>query len=110
MTRYRIREAAQWGMRWARPPVRQVMPVSMQYVHHSAGNPFHTLDADEAFRRMNEMAIGEGMSAIDYTVLVHEHPATDTVTLGIARGEYLPAATYRSNEVSKAVCALGYFH
>lgn len=110
MTTYRVREPDDWGMRWERPPVAQAMPVPVKYVHHSAGNPMHTLTADEAFRRMNELAISEGLSAIDYTVMVHEHPATDTVTIGVARAQWLPAATRDQNSVSKAVCALGYFH
>lgn len=110
MTAFPILEGDEWGMRWDRPPIPQTGQQPTKYVHHSAGNPFATITAAEAFRRMNEMAIAEGMSAIDYTLMVHEHPGTDTVTIGVARGEWLPAATYAQNVVSKAVCALGYFH
>lgn len=114
---YDVMEAAEWGMRWDRPPVSTTNPSPFGYQHHTAGNTMATLrdengnglNADEAFRRINEMAIGEGMSAIDYTALVHESES-GRVTVGIARGPWLPAATYKQNEVSKAVCAMGYFH
>jgi hypothetical protein len=96
-------------MRWDRPPVRQTLPAPKGYVHHSAGGRLGR-DAFAAFRALNEMAIGEGMSAIDYTWLVHLDPVDDVVTVGEARGQWTPAATYNQNPVSKAVCLMGYFH
>lgn len=104
-----ILRGEEWGMRWERPPVSQPMPVDIAYVHQTAGSRISD-DAATAFRRLNEMAIGEGMSAIDYSLLVHRSPSSGVVTIGEARGPWLPAATYKSNPVSKAVCLMGYFH
>lgn len=120
MAQFVFLTAADWGMRWARAPVPQALPATEGFWHHTAGSRLENLrdddgdgiidEADEAFRRINEMAIGEGMSAIDYTILVHRSPTTGVVTIGEARSEWMPAATKDRNPVSKAVCLMGYFH
>jgi len=121
MGTFRYLTAEQWGMRWQNPPVRQVMPVSELYVHHTAGNDFGDTTAEVAFRWINEYAIRDGyklvngvwkytMSAVDYSILVHRNEHTDVTTIGEARGEWMPAATKDRNTISKAVCAMGYFH
>jgi hypothetical protein len=110
MTTFRVLEPDEWGMRWARPPIRERLADPETYVHHTAGNPGHTLDAAVAFRNLNEYAINtKGYSAVDYDILVHENTVTDTVTVGVARGQWLSAATKDRNEDGEAVCALGYF-
>lgn len=111
MTTFVVLEPEQWGMRWARPPVAERLGDPEVYVHHRAGNPYHSSDAADVFFDMNEAAISaKGYSATDYDVLVHENTVTDTVTIGIARGPWLSAATRDRNEQGEAVCALGYFH
>lgn len=107
-------EPDEWGMRWAKPPVAQQMPVAEVYVHHQAGRDpavpgYGDDDPAEAFRALNESAIAEGLSATDYSMLVHTSPAKIT-TIGEARGEWKPAATKDRNTQSKAVCLMGYFH
>lgn len=107
-------EATDWGMRWANPPVAQPMPVSEVYVHHQAGRDpsvpgYGDDDPATAFRALNEAAIAEGLSATDYSMLVHTSPQKVT-TIGEARGEWKPAATKDRNTQSKAVCLMGYFH
>lgn len=103
-----------WGMRWVREPVAHEMPVPEVYLHHTAGS--HPDDPAEAFREMNERAIrpraegGDGYSAIDYSLLCHRSRRTGALTIGEARGPWMPAATKSRNRVSKAVCLLGYFH
>lgn len=112
MTNYVIMEPDEWGMTWDAGPYVEVVGDDTEiYVHHSAGNPFHHLPAAEAFRTMNRYAKdGKGYAAVGYDIMVHEHPATDTVTIGVARGQYRSAATRDRNEIGEAVCALGYFH
>jgi len=112
-----ILEADQWGMRFARPPVKQdPMNVYRLYLHHRAGvdpaalNPSWDDDAAAAFLAMNEAAISQkGYSATDYNLLTHLSPERHA-TVGIARGEYMPAATLDDNPGSKTVCLMGYFH
>lgn len=111
MTTYRILEPEDWGMRWARPPVTEVLQDPEIYIHHRAGNPHHTRPAEDVFYEMNEGAITQkGYSATDYDVLVHENTVDDVVTIGVARGPWLSAATRDRNEQGEAICALGYFH
>lgn len=116
MTNYVVLEPEDWGMRWARPPFSERLLDPEIYIHHRAGNPHHTRDAATVFYEMNENAIkpksegGKGYSATDYDILVHENTVTDTVTIGIARGQWLSAATFDRNEEGEAICALGYFH
>lgn len=111
MTTYRILEPEDWGMRWAKPPIAERLLDPEQYIHHRAGNARHLIPAEQAFYEMNEGAIiNDGMSATDYDILVHEHTPSDTVSIGIARGPWLSAATRDRNEQGEAVCALGYFH
>lgn len=112
---YELLEDKDWGMRWAKPPVAQTMPVAEIYIHHTAGAdpadpPPSDDDAATAFRALNEYAINtKGYSAVDYSMLVHTSPAM-TTTIGEARGQWLPAATKDRNQQSKAVCLFGYFH
>lgn len=102
--------ALEWGMRWARPPVAERTPDAEVYVHHTAGG-LMSPDAATAFRLLNEYAItAKGYSALDYDVLVHYHPPTDTLTLGEGRGPWMSAATLDRNEQGEAVCVMGYFH
>lgn len=103
-------------MRIARPLHRHTaMPVGEVYIHQTAGrDPVHEFptgdnDPGDAFRALNEYAInGKGYSAVDYSILVHTGPSLRT-TIGIARGEYVPAATLHRNTESKAICLLGWF-
>jgi len=111
VTTFVILEPEEWGMRWERPPLPEKLLDPEVFVHHRAGNPHHDRDAAEVFREMNEGAIsGKHYSATDYDVLVHENTITDTVTIGVARGVWLSAATKDRNEQGEAICALGYFH
>lgn len=102
-----VLEPDDWRMRWARPPIATANPSWKGYLHHTAGN--YVNDAAQAFYNQNEAAIREGMSATDYSLLVHRNRVTGICTLGIARGGWLPAATRDENTESKAVCALGYY-
>lgn len=109
-------QPADWGMRWARPPVVHVgMPVSEVYIHQTAGrDPVETFPSGDdkpadAFKALNEWAItGKNYSAIDYSMLVHSGPSMRT-TIGVARGRYVPAATLDRNTESKAICLLGWY-
>lgn len=109
-------EAADWKMRVARPLyVHTEMPVGEVYVHQTAGrDPVDTFPSGDdhpadAFWALNEWAInGKGYSAIDYSIMVHTGPSLRT-TVGVARGEFVPAATKDRNRQSKAVCLLGWF-
>jgi hypothetical protein len=109
MTEFRILTAAQWGMRWARPPVTESLLDRECFVHHTAGSRQST-DGATAFRMLNEAAIREGMSATDYDILVHRSTTTGVVTIGEARGAALSAATRDRNDIGEAVCLMGYFH
>jgi hypothetical protein len=112
MTAYRVIEGRDWGMRWARPPIAQTMPVSEVFVHHTAGRDpaLSTTGAAAAFKALNEYAIQtKGYSAVDYSMLVHTDKARAT-TIGEARGQWTPAATLDRNRQSKAVCLFGWFH
>lgn len=109
MTVFRYLTAEQWGMRWARKPVTEMLLDPECYVHHSAGS--HANDAVAAFRALNEYAINtKGYSALDYDVLVHRNPVDGVVTIGEGRGPWMSAATRDRNEQGEAVCVLGYFH
>lgn len=111
MTTYQIMEPDEWGMRWDAGPYRETVGDDTEiYVHHRAGNPLHDLPADEVFRQMDESAHRKGYASVGYDVLVHENTVTDTVTIGIARGQYRSAATLDRNEIGEAICAIGYFH
>lgn len=123
----RLLLAGEWGMTWRRgtvvngkavykdvtPPAHPQMPVAEVFVHHTAGR--HPDDAATAARQLNDYAQrpkelgGKGYMALDYSMLVHRNPATGEVTVMEARGAHLPAATRDRNNVSKAVCLLGYF-
>jgi hypothetical protein len=108
---YRVIESRDWGMRWARAPVAQQMPVGEVFVHHTAGRDpsLSTVAAADAFKALNEYAINtKGYSAVDYSMLVHTDKAR-TTTIGEARGRWTPAATLDRNRQSKAVCLFGYF-
>lgn len=109
MAEFVMLTAADWGLRWERPPVAEQMPDPELYVHHSAGN--HPADAVQAFRALNEYAINvKGYSAIDYDILVHRNPNTGLIVIGEGRGPWMSAATKDRNEQGEAVCLLGYFH
>lgn len=109
MTTFRYLTAEQWGMRWARPPVKEKLGDPEVFVHHTAGS--HVNDAPTAFRQLNEYAINsKGYSAVDYDVLVHRDAVSGMVTIGEARGPWMSAATHDRNEQGEAVCLLGYFH
>lgn len=113
MTIFRVLEPEEWGMRWAKPPIAERLLDPEQFIHHRAGNGRHYIPAEQAFYEMNEGAINDAndpKSATDYDILVHEHFPTDTVTIGIARGPWLSAATRDRNELGEAICAMGYFH
>lgn len=108
MTTIRYLTAAEWGMRWARPPQTETRPDPECYVHHTGGEM--PGDAIAAFRRLNEYAIsGKGYSAVDYDVLVHYDPAGDVLTIGEGRGPWMSAATLDRNEPGEAVCIVGNF-
>jgi hypothetical protein len=109
VTTYRYLTAAQWGMRWARPPVAELLGDREAFVHHTAGSLI-SQDAATAFRALNEYAINsKGYSAVDYDILVHRSTTTGVVTIGEARGAALSAATLHRNEEGEAVCLMGYF-
>jgi hypothetical protein len=109
VTEFRYLTAAEWGMRWARPPVAERTPDTETYVHHTAGA--HPNNAVTAFYQLNEYAITQkNYSAVDYDILVHRDPRTGLVTIGEARGPWLSAATLDRNEQGEAICLLGYFH
>lgn len=111
-------ERADWRMRTA--PGKSLhphgeMPVGEVYVHQTAGrDPVHLYPSgddrpEDAFTALNEFAIvGKDYTAVDYSMLVHTGPSLRT-TIGVARGEYVPAATLDRNRQSKAVCLLGWF-
>lgn len=110
-----ILQPNEWGMRWARSPVPQILPAPEVYIHQTAGrDPVETFPSGDdepadAFRALNEWAIeGKGYSAVDYSMMVHTGPSMRT-TIGVARGQYMPAATLDRNDLSKAVCLLGWF-
>jgi hypothetical protein len=108
VTSFRYLRAAEWGMRWARPPIAEKLSDPEAYVHHSAGA--HVNDAVTAFRALNEYAINtKGYSALDYDVLVHRDKVTGLVTIGGGREGWLSAATLDRNELGEAICVLGYF-
>lgn len=106
----------EWRMRWARPPHEHTaMPVGEVYVHQTAGRdpvalfPSGDDKPGDAFFALNEYAINtKGYSAIDYSMLVHTGPSLRT-TIGVARGQWVPAATLHRNTESKAVCLCGWF-
>lgn len=108
MTTFVYLSATEWGMRWARPPVHEVIPDAEAYVHHTAGNT--PADAITALRALNEMAIREGMSALGYDIVVHRNPNTGVITIAEGRGRYMSAATRDRNELGEAVVLMGYFH
>lgn len=111
MTTYRYLTREQWGATWARPPVPEVLGDPEVYVHHTAGNPYDTLDAVQAFQTLNQIAIlDKGYSFLDYDILVHYNRLTDVLTIGEGRGEWLSAATRNRNEIGEAICVFGYFH
>jgi len=110
MTTYRYLTAAEWGMRWARPPIAEKQPDTECFIHHTAGGQLSP-DAAQAFRLLNEYAINQkGYSALDYDVVVHYNASLDICTIGEGRGPWLSAATLDRNEYGEAVCVLGYFH
>lgn len=101
--------AADWQMRWARPPLAEKLPDPECYVHHTGGGQLSP-DAATAFRALNDYAINvKGYSALDYDVLVHYDPARDVLTIGEGRGKWLSAATLDRNEQGEAVCVIGNF-
>lgn len=111
MTTFRFMSVEEWGGRWARPPVGEKLLDPECFIHHTAGNPMHEVDAAVAFRSLNEYAINsKGYSFLDYDIMVHENTVTDTITIGEGRGQWLSAATRDRNEQGEAVCAMGYFH
>ncbi len=109
MTTYRVLESDDWGMVWVRPPVKERQGDPEQFIHHRAGNPQHTTDAAVVFRQMQAADVGRGYSTVGYDILVHENTDTDTVTIGVARGQWMSAATADRNEQGEAICAIGYF-
>lgn len=111
MTTYRYLSADDWGATWTRPPVPERLDDPEVYVHHTAGNPYDTIDAVEAFQILNRIAQqGKGYRFLDYDDLVHYNRLTDVCTIGEGRGRWLSAATLDRNELGEAVCAFGYFH
>lgn len=109
MTTIRFMPGDEWGMWWDRSPVEQKMPVTELYVHHTAGG--YVADPVEAFHRLNASEIAnEGKRAADYTLLVHRNRSSGVITVGGLREEWMPSATKGRNAISKAVCAMGYYH
>lgn len=103
----------QWGMTYVQTAVRsERQPDVETAVHHTAGNPYHNLDAAVAFRRLNELAHADGYWCVPYDIIIHEqHIGTDRlVTIGEGRGPWMSGATKDRNEEAEAVCAMGYFH
>ena len=111
---YRYMSSEEWGMRRIESQVRtERRPDPEGTLHHSAGNPMHSMDAVKAFQQMNEQAIAKGYWCIAYDVLVHEQILGNNdriITIGEGRGPYMSGATKDRNEETEAICALGYFH
>lgn len=108
MTEYRYMTAAEWGMRWARAPQREVLRDPECYVHHVGGAAYMDGDAAAVFRWLNEYAINsKGYSALDYDVLVHYDRTTDVCTIAEGRGDWMSAATRDRNEEGEAVVLCG---
>lgn len=110
MPKFRYRTAAQWGRTLAHAMATEQLEDDEVYMHHTAGNAFGSLDADEAFRRINAMEQARGYACIGYDILVHRSTTTGVVTIGEGRGPWRSAATLDRNEQGEAICALGYFH
>lgn len=105
----RFRSAADWGIKWKRPPVAERLADPETYIHHTAGGRFG-LDPEQAMRSLQQWYHDvKNYSTIAYDVMVHRNVADDTVAILGAREGWLSAATRDRNDIGEAVCLFGYF-
>lgn len=102
--------AAEWGIRWKRPPVDERQQDPETFIHHTAGTRWHT-DPAEAMRRLQAWYHDtKNYSTIAYDIMVHRNTDDDTVTVCGAREGKLSAATKDRNDIGEAICLWGTFH
>lgn len=103
----RFATAAEWGMTWLRPPVREAMPDADVVIHHVGGTAWMNDDAFTAFRQLNRTAHAKGHSGVDYDMLGHWSRSRNLFTIGVGNGEYRSAATLDYNELGEALLMCG---
>lgn len=107
----RYLSVADWGGKWARPPVKEKLPDRELFVHQvgAASAPWmDSKSAEQTFRDLNAYAIGtKGYSFLDYDALVHYHRGDDVLTIAEGRGPWLSAATRDRNEEGEAIVVCG---
>lgn len=102
--------AADWGIRWKRPPVAERLADPETYIHHGAGGRFG-LDPRRAMRVLQTWYHDrKNYSTVAYDVMVHRNVEADTVAILGAREGWLSAATLDRNDIGEAICLFGYFH